>query len=265
MYCNHKITYKRKAKQSKAKQSKMSSIIRNNNLSLFIPHVFENIDEERIRKIFKYNDYGEVGHVDFVNKIDQRGVTYNSAYVHFKTWFNNKHTANFQEKVIDTDKEARIVYDDPWYWIVLENKASKHVPGSRKPTLDLRETVTQDDKKEKEEEHSEDLVDSSYAFMLEHQIELLRTELNVAYTNLGETIDKNQEDDAIIQSLHYDINTLSCNQEQFQTTFQQVQMENQFLRNQLLFYQQQQQMFPPQMFPPQMFPQQTQIDSQMEW
>ena len=223
----------------------MSSIIRNNNLSLFIPHVFENIDEERIRKIFKYNDYGEVGHVDFVNKIDQRGVTYNSAYVHFKTWFNNKHTANFQEKVIDTDKEARIVYDDPWYWIVLENKASKHVPGSRKPTLDLRETAQDDN----EDDHSEDLVDSNYAFMLEHQIELLRTELNVAYTNLGETIDKNQEDDAIIQSLHYDINTLSCNQEQFQTTFQQVQMENQFLRNQLLFYQQQQQMFPPQMFP----------------
>ena len=151
----------------------------------------------------------------------------------------------------------------------MENKASKHVPGSRKPTLDLRETVTQDDKKEKEE-HSEDLVDSSYAFMLEHQIKLLRTELGVAYTNLGETMDKNQEDDAIIQTLHYDINTLSCNQEQFQTTFQQVQMENQFLRNQLLFYQQQQQMFPPQMFPPQMFPpqmfpQQTQIDSQMEW
>jgi hypothetical protein len=33
--------------------------------------------------------------------------------------------------------EARVVYDEPWYWIVLENKARKHIPGERKPRIDL--------------------------------------------------------------------------------------------------------------------------------
>jgi hypothetical protein len=43
--------------------------------------------------------------------------------------------------VLNPAKEARIVYDDPWYWIVLENKAKKHVSGDRKPrvVLDLQE------------------------------------------------------------------------------------------------------------------------------
>jgi hypothetical protein len=29
------------------------------------------------------------------------------------------------------------MYDDPWYWLVLENKGKKHVPGDRKPRIDL--------------------------------------------------------------------------------------------------------------------------------
>jgi len=29
------------------------------------------------------------------------------------------------------------MYDDPWYWLVLQNKGKKHVPGQRKPTIDL--------------------------------------------------------------------------------------------------------------------------------
>jgi hypothetical protein len=39
--------------------------------------------------------------------------------------------------VLNPNKEARVMYDDPWYWIVLENKGKKRVPGQRKPTIDL--------------------------------------------------------------------------------------------------------------------------------
>jgi hypothetical protein len=100
----------------------MSSI--NQNLSLFIPHVFPNITEDRIAGIFNTYSIGQVSRVDFVGKTDKNGKFYNAAYVHFDAWFNNSAVENFQERVLNPNKEARIVYDDPWYWIVLENTAA---------------------------------------------------------------------------------------------------------------------------------------------
>ena len=53
-----------------------------------------------------------------------------------------------------SDKETRIVYDDPWYWIVLENKAQKKdysVPNQRINVSGLMEQV----KKVREEKEKE--------------------------------------------------------------------------------------------------------------
>ena len=103
--------------------STMSSIMQN--LSLFIPYVFANITEERIARVFENNHLGVVDHVDFVRKTDKNGKVYNAVYVHFSHWFNNSVVENFQERVLNPDKEARVVYDDPWYWIVLQNTGAK--------------------------------------------------------------------------------------------------------------------------------------------
>ena len=75
--------------------------------------------------------------VDFVSKKSHDGRPYNAAYIHFHAWHNNHATVNLQARVLDPAQEARIVYDDPWYWIVLENKAKKHTSGSRKVRLVL--------------------------------------------------------------------------------------------------------------------------------
>jgi len=48
-------------------------------------------------------------------------------------------TEMFQAKVTDPNKQARVMYDDPWYWLVLENNAKKR-NGSRKEILNLDET-----------------------------------------------------------------------------------------------------------------------------
>ena len=105
--------------------STMSSIIQN--LSLFIPYVFLSITEVRIAYVFENNQLGIVDHVDFVRKTDKFGKSYNSAYVHFSQWFNNSMVENFQERVLNPTKDARIVYDDPWFWIVLQNTGTKFV------------------------------------------------------------------------------------------------------------------------------------------
>ena len=95
------------------------------NLSLFIPYVFANITQERIARVFENNHLGVVDHVDFVRKTDKNGKAYHAVYVHFSHWFNNSVAENFQERVLSPDKEARVVYDDPWYWIVLQNTCAK--------------------------------------------------------------------------------------------------------------------------------------------
>ena len=101
-------------------------------MSLYIPHVFPNFTSEYIARVFELLEIGYVDHVDMVAKLDKNGRPYNSAYIHFAEWCNTIITKNFQKRVLDPEREALIVHDDPWYWIVLENKGKKHVPGERK-------------------------------------------------------------------------------------------------------------------------------------
>jgi hypothetical protein len=94
------------------------------NISLYVPHVFANYSKDAVAKVF--NEYvGDVKEVDFVSKKSHDGRPYNAAYIHFHSWHNNHATVNLQARVLDPAQEARIVYDDPWYWIVLENKGQK--------------------------------------------------------------------------------------------------------------------------------------------
>ena len=108
-----------------------------NNISLYIPHIFDNFTKDYVVSVFEKCGIGKVKHIDFVSKLGKDGKTFNAAYIHFEHWFENSVAARFQERVLDEKKEARLVYDDPWYWIVLENKARKFIPGDRKPRIDL--------------------------------------------------------------------------------------------------------------------------------
>jgi hypothetical protein len=109
------------------------------NMSLYIPHVFPNFTGEYIAAVFEDLGIGSVDHVDLVSKLDHSGKPYNSAYIHFQYWYSGPIAENFQARVQDPSKEARIVHDDPWYWIILENTATKYEPGARKACLDLSE------------------------------------------------------------------------------------------------------------------------------
>jgi hypothetical protein len=111
----------------------MSATIQN--ISLYIPHIFANYTKEDVAKVFDDQNIGNVKNIDFVSKMSQDGKVYNAAYIHFEEWYNTIVSRNFQARVLDTSKEARLMYEEPWYWIVLENKARKFVPGERKPRI----------------------------------------------------------------------------------------------------------------------------------
>jgi hypothetical protein len=96
-------------------------------LSLYIPRVFPNISAEQIKNVFESLNYGKVFNVELVPRsVNSNGESSNMAFVHFTYWYYTPMVCEFQRKVLNTSEEARIIYDDPYYWIVLPNKTAKH-------------------------------------------------------------------------------------------------------------------------------------------
>ena len=106
--------------------------------SLYVAHVFPNINKKRISQVFEKLYLAKVKVIDFVTKIGKDGKMYNSAYIHIETWFDTSAAKHFQEK-IRTDSEALLVYDEPWYWIVNENKSAEKSKFIQKAEKDIFE------------------------------------------------------------------------------------------------------------------------------
>ena len=80
--------------------------------------------EESIKDQFAYQNIGLVERVDLIHKTSaENGSEYYQAFVHFKEWFDTPATRNIQERIEAQDEEhpARLVVDDPWYWLLLRN------------------------------------------------------------------------------------------------------------------------------------------------
>ena len=94
--------------------------------SIYIPRIFNNIPNKKISDIFEELGLGEVSTMDIIYKTGSDGSRYKMAFIHFTNWYNTSTALNFRNKIENPDIEAKLVYDDPWYWIVL--------PNSSKPT-----------------------------------------------------------------------------------------------------------------------------------
>lgn len=91
---------------------------------------------EKIREIFQRLDIGEVGQVEIIKKkVSERrkqerqhvgGNYIHSAHVHFNEWYETVATRNLQARILDPNREARIVFDDPWYWLLVESEKTKN-------------------------------------------------------------------------------------------------------------------------------------------
>ena len=112
------------------------------NISLYIPHIFANYSKNDVAKVLEDLSIGKVKHIDFVSKMGNDGKAYNAAYIHFDYWYDNIAARNFQERVLDPKREARLMYEEPWFWLVLENKSRKIVSGDRKICIDIGDLHT---------------------------------------------------------------------------------------------------------------------------
>ena len=126
--------------QSKAQSLNMSAQTATQsleNMSVYIPHIFTNFTDKYIASVFENLGIGMVDHVDLVAKMDKHGKHYNAAYIHFKYWYSGPAAEDMYNRIKDETQQARIVHDDPWFWILLENTAKKYEPAARKPCIDI--------------------------------------------------------------------------------------------------------------------------------
>ena len=91
--------------------------------SVYIPRIFNNIPNKKIADVFEKLGLGEVSTMDIIYKTGSDGSKYKMAFIHFANWFNTSVALNFRNKIENPDIEAKLVYDDPWYWIVLPNSS----------------------------------------------------------------------------------------------------------------------------------------------
>ena len=92
-------------------------------LSFYIPSVsIEHANYQYFYDVFNTLNIGMVKRVDFQPKNDSPTFM---AFVHMVKWYENEAVMNLQEKILNEDPnvhEARIVHDDPDYWVIKPNK-----------------------------------------------------------------------------------------------------------------------------------------------
>ena len=156
----------------------------NSGLSIYIPYIaHNNANEEYIKYVFKVLNISEVSRVDFQdhgNQVDKIAV------VHMKQWYTNVVVEHLQEKIMDNNQEARIIYNDPDYWILLPNKRS--IPENYDEHLsNLQNTVFDSNKAMAERIYS--LEQKNYA--LETTIKEMQWCINLHDVNIRYLVDQN--------------------------------------------------------------------------
>ena len=95
------------------------------NLSVYIPRIHrEDANEQFIKQIFYDQEIAYVRRIDFIKKRDKKygGHHYYQAKIYFHYWFKNQTAYNVQQRILNTNNVgARVMYNDPWYWVVLKN------------------------------------------------------------------------------------------------------------------------------------------------
>jgi hypothetical protein len=124
-----------------------------NQPSLFIPHVFPNISEARIHRIFDELALGDIARIDMVERTNERGP-YKRVYIHFNRWYKNEDAETARRRLLG-GKEIKIVYDEPWFWKVSANRTRERGEEKRQRKQHSKPRLEMSDNEEEEEERKQ--------------------------------------------------------------------------------------------------------------
>jgi hypothetical protein len=89
--------------------------------SICIPRVFPNISSNQIAHVFESLGLGRIERIDLIPFINSKNEHLNRAFVYIQ-WNDTEAAKHLHEKIHDPDETAKIVYQDPWFWMLLPNK-----------------------------------------------------------------------------------------------------------------------------------------------
>jgi len=101
----------------------------NQSLSIFIPSMSPYIKPEHIMDLFRRLDLAEVDTIELTEKVAKGTFTpYKTAHIYFKFWHDTDAARALQRQIESATKEnpAKIVYDDPFSWILIKNTKQPH-------------------------------------------------------------------------------------------------------------------------------------------
>lgn len=137
--------------------------------SVCIPRIFHNIPNKKIVGTFERLGMGKVKNMDIVWKTGRDGSSYKMAFIHFSEWnMSNASSRLFREQVEDPNVIAKLVYDDPWYWLVLPNNST---------------TTSINSYKNKVEKFIPDTI-NGVSKWIQERLSILEDELNCVYEEL---------------------------------------------------------------------------------
>jgi len=94
---------------------------------IYIPDNVVSTDTQKIKDLFKNLEIADIRSVEFIPHAEKEychdSYTYNyipygAAYVYINYWYDNDLTDNLKAKILAADQEARLVYNDPEYWVL---------------------------------------------------------------------------------------------------------------------------------------------------
>ena len=111
----------------------------NDNLSIFIPSVYENITKKDIINTFHRMNIGKVNYVDLVSQNRDDGkLIQNRAFVYFDTFYDTVESRTLQDKLND-NRSTKIHYGKSphVFWVLIKNKGNKLSDPTIKPYRSL--------------------------------------------------------------------------------------------------------------------------------
>ena len=92
--------------------------------SVCIPRVFNNIQTSKIVSTFETLKLGEVAYIESVERQSKTSKPCKMVFVYFNKWYDNTAANNLRKKIEDPNSEAKLIYSDPWHWIILPNESN---------------------------------------------------------------------------------------------------------------------------------------------
>lgn len=92
-----------------------------NQPSMCIPRVFDNVDEKQIRDVFQKLDLGKIDHIDVIERRTEKGDKYKRVFIHFTKWNLNEDACAARQRLVE-GKDIKVVYNNPWFWKISANR-----------------------------------------------------------------------------------------------------------------------------------------------